>query len=35
MAAMRENILVNAGVRDAFLDGVEALDTERPGLTAR
>lgn len=34
MASIRENILVNAGVRDAFLDGIAALDAERPGLRA-
>lgn len=34
MAAIRENILINAGVRDAFLDGVTALDAELPGLRA-
>ena len=28
MAIVRENIMMNAGVRDAFLDGVVALDAE-------
>jgi tyrosinase len=34
MAAIRENILINTGVRDRFLDGIRALDAERPGLRA-
>lgn len=34
MAIVRENILMNAGVRDAFLDGVVALDTEFNGVRA-
>jgi tyrosinase len=34
MAPIRENILNNASVRDAFLDGVAALDAERPGVRA-
>ncbi|MDH3664395.1 MAG: tyrosinase family protein [Alphaproteobacteria bacterium] len=34
MAGIRENILNSASVRDAFLDGVVALDAERPGIRA-
>ena len=34
MAAIRENILINTGVRDSFLQGIKALDAERPGLRA-
>lgn len=34
MAGVRENILINAGVRDAFLDGVVALDAEGSGVQA-
>lgn len=34
MAAIRQNILVSTDVRDRFLDGVVALDQERPGVTA-